>query len=138
MKKTYSNGEITVAWQPDLCIHSERCFHGLPSVFNPKARPWIDIEGASSEEIVAQVNQCPSGALSIVKPETMDQAKTDAMPTRVDVLKDGPVRVCAPLTLKLSDGSEQTLEKDIFLCRCGHSSNKPFCDGSHKRQGFAE
>ena len=35
------------------------------------------------------------------------------------------------------DGAEETLERPaIFLCRCGHSENKPFCDGTHNRIGF--
>ena len=39
--KEYNNGEVTVVWKPNLCIHSEKCWHGLPAVFNPKAKPWI-------------------------------------------------------------------------------------------------
>lgn len=63
--KEYSNGEITVVWKPDLCIHSGVFARGLPEVFNPKARPWVKVEGATSDEIVNQVSKCPSGALSI-------------------------------------------------------------------------
>lgn len=66
--KTYSNGEITVIWQPSLCQHSRRCFQELPTVFDPKARPWVDMEGATTEQIVAQVGRCPSGALSYTRP----------------------------------------------------------------------
>jgi uncharacterized Fe-S cluster protein YjdI len=65
-ERTYTNGEISVLWQSELCTHCEACFKGLPSVFDPKARPWVKIDAATSEEIVAQVNQCPSGALSIL------------------------------------------------------------------------
>ena len=61
----YSNGEVTVVWQPELCIHSGRCFHGLPEVFKPKEKPWITPERSTTEKIIAQVKRCPSGALSI-------------------------------------------------------------------------
>ncbi len=61
---TYTNGEITIVWKPDTCIHSTLCWKGLLNVFNPKKRPWIDANGASSEEIIEQVKKCPSGALS--------------------------------------------------------------------------
>jgi uncharacterized Fe-S cluster protein YjdI len=66
MKETlkYSNGDITVVWKPNTCIHSTICWKGLLEVFNPKERPWIKIEGASTERIIEQVRQCPSGALS--------------------------------------------------------------------------
>ena len=67
MTKEYSNGEITVVWKPKKCQHSGNCVKGLPKVFNPKARPWITLETASTKEIVAQVGKCPSGALSIKK-----------------------------------------------------------------------
>ena len=134
MKKEYTNGEITVIWQPDLCIHSEKCARGLATVFNPNARPWINMAGADADKIVAQVNQCPSGALSILKEVTMSESKETR--TAIDVLKNGPVKVHGPCTVTQSDGSMQELDKDIFLCRCGHSANKPFCDGSHKREGF--
>ncbi len=61
----YSNGEITVAWKPDLCIHSGNCVRGLGKVFDPKKKPWIDMSQASSSQIIEQVKKCPSKALSI-------------------------------------------------------------------------
>lgn len=68
--KQYSNGEITVVWQSGKCIHSANCVKNLPQVFNPKASPWINMTNATSEEIIATVNKCPSGALSILKNES--------------------------------------------------------------------
>ena len=63
-KIEYSNGEITIVWQPNLCQHSGICVKTLPQVYNPKERPWIKIQNASSAELMAQVDMCPSGALS--------------------------------------------------------------------------
>lgn len=63
----YSNGEITISWKPALCTHSGVCVKTLPKVYNPKERPWIKIENASSEELMNQVSNCPSGALSYKK-----------------------------------------------------------------------
>lgn len=62
--KKYSNGEITIVWKPENCIHSGVCVRTLPQVYKPKAKPWITIENASSEELKTQVSKCPSGALS--------------------------------------------------------------------------
>ena len=62
--KKYTNGEVTVVWKPKLCQHSTICWKGLIEVFNPKEKPWIKMDGASSERIIEQVKQCPSGALS--------------------------------------------------------------------------
>ena len=64
IKKEYTNGEVTVVWQPGLCIHSAKCVKGLPSVFKPKEKPWIQIGDAPSEEIRRVVKRCPSGAIT--------------------------------------------------------------------------
>lgn len=69
----YSNGEVTIVWKPDLCIHSKRCWKGLHAVFQPGQRPWIKPEGGTTEAIIAQVKQCPSGALSF----RMNEEKQD-------------------------------------------------------------
>jgi uncharacterized Fe-S cluster protein YjdI len=63
--RTYDNGEIKVLWQSELCTHCGECHKGLPAVFNPDARPWVNMNGATSEEIKTQVEKCPSGALTI-------------------------------------------------------------------------
>ncbi|HMC99343.1 MAG TPA: (4Fe-4S)-binding protein [Ferruginibacter sp.] len=63
----YSNGEITVVWKPKLCIHSGICAKGLPKVFDPHRKPWVETEHADSRTIIEQVRKCPSGALSIIE-----------------------------------------------------------------------
>lgn len=63
-KHEYSNGEITIVWQPSLCQHSGICVKTLPSVYKPKGKPWIQIENAGTAELKLQVSKCPSGALS--------------------------------------------------------------------------
>lgn len=65
----YHNGEITILWKPKVCIHSGICVKTLPKVYDPKARPWIRIENATTQELLEQVAKCPSGALSIKKSE---------------------------------------------------------------------
>lgn len=65
--KEYSNGEITILWKPEKCTHAGVCVKTLPKVYNPKKRPWIMPENASSKELLDQVAKCPSGALSIKK-----------------------------------------------------------------------
>jgi uncharacterized Fe-S cluster protein YjdI len=60
----YSNGEITIVWRPKLCIHATDCYVDLPEVFAPEKRPWVNPHGASTARIIAQIERCPSGALS--------------------------------------------------------------------------
>ena len=60
----YSNREITVYWDQSKCVHAGVCFTYLRRVFNPLQRPWIDMGGAPTEQIIETVCKCPSGALS--------------------------------------------------------------------------
>jgi CDGSH-type Zn-finger protein len=59
------------------------------------------------------------------------------MPVTVKALQDGPLQVKGDCEVQDSQGTQvPTKPGDIFLCRCGASANKPFCDGAHKRIGF--
>lgn len=61
----YKNNDITVAWRSQLCKHSGRCVTQLPQVFNLKAHPWVNVNGADAQTITEQVSKCPTGALFI-------------------------------------------------------------------------
>lgn len=71
----YTNGEVTIVWKPDICIHSTLCWKGLNEVFNPKKRPWINPNGATTDQIIEQVRKCPSGALSYYMNDAEDAEK---------------------------------------------------------------
>ena len=60
------------------------------------------------------------------------------MPAKVTIAHHGPIRIEGEFTITDQEGNTFGLagRTAIGLCRCGHSANKPFCDGSHKRQGF--
>jgi CDGSH-type Zn-finger protein len=57
---------------------------------------------------------------------------------KISATENGPNLVEAPGGFRLvRDGKEELVEREtIALCRCGHSSNKPFCDGTHRKIGF--
>lgn len=59
----YSNGEITITYDPCICTNSGRCAKELSDVFRTSVIPWIDVDGAESDKILRQVEKCPSGAL---------------------------------------------------------------------------
>ena len=61
---TYENEDIVVIWKPDLCKHAGICVKTLPMVYNPKARPWIQINNATTQDLIMQITACPTGALS--------------------------------------------------------------------------
>jgi CDGSH-type Zn-finger protein len=55
---------------------------------------------------------------------------------QVKIVKGGPYVVSGNFKLNLPSGEEKTVTDKAFLCRCGHSNNKPFCDGSHAKSDF--
>ena len=50
--------------------------------------------------------------------------------------ENGPYLVSGPVTLVAPDGHEIEHPDPMAMCRCGHSSNKPFCDGTHATIDF--
>ena len=133
----YKSDKIIVSFAPDVCIHAAECVRGLPSVFNTSKKPWINIAGADQSEIISVIERCPSGAL---KYELIDlELKEDIKKmekTKITLMPNGPLMVEGNLNIvKLSGETVKDGEK-FFLCRCGQSSNKPFCDGTHKKIEF--
>jgi CDGSH-type Zn-finger protein len=55
---------------------------------------------------------------------------------KITCLADGPLEVAGEVEILASDGSLIKETTKSYLCRCGHSAKKPFCDGAHKREGF--
>jgi len=58
--------------------------------------------------------------------------------TKVTIFNNGPMRIEGDFEIVDQEGQRFGLagRTAVSLCRCGHSENKPFCDGSHKRQNF--
>ncbi len=138
--KNYTNGEVTVVWQPHKCIHSAICFRGLPAVFDPQKRPWVNIQGADTETIIDQVEKCPSGALSYRLDRAQARNGNPVAPVNepivIEMQPNGPLLLHGEVLVKDSLGREERKKNVTAFCRCGYSQNKPYCDGSHARQGW--
>jgi uncharacterized Fe-S cluster protein YjdI len=140
--REYSNGEITVTWLPDECIHATVCFRQLPNVFKPRERPWVKINAASTSEIIKTVDACPTNALTWryneVKPNSnnKEMENKETKKPEIKLMENGPIVVPAEIDLKDAQGNLLKENEKKYLCRCGHSKNKPFCDGSHVSSGF--
>lgn len=141
--KEYTNGEVTIVWKNELCIHSTICWKhatGLPEVFNPKERPWINPQSSNSQDIIDQVKKCPSGALSFYLNNKLEQdlQQTTTIENIIEISPNGPLLVYGNITIKDKNGNETKKNKVTALCRCGASANKPYCDGSHQKIGFKD
>lgn len=133
--REYTNGTVTVVWKPDLCIHIGYCWQGLPQVFDPDKTPWINVTGASTEEIIAQVKECPSGALTFYLNKVEFEENTASVMV-VEILPNGPLVLHGDIIIRDTEGHETRRQGTTCLCRCGASANKPYCDGSHKKVDF--
>jgi len=60
----FSNDDITVTFEPCVCIHAEKCARELSDVFRTTIIPWINLDGTKTKRIIEQINKCPSGALT--------------------------------------------------------------------------
>lgn len=143
--KQYTNGELTIVWKPAACIHSKNCWNavtGMPQVFDPRKRPWIEMAGGpSSAEIAEQVRKCPSGALSSFYNNATAADSNPAPPAntgsiRIRVLPNGPLLVQGQCEVEDAEGNAVLKTDGTAFCRCGFSANKPYCDGSHHAKGF--
>ncbi len=54
----------------------------------------------------------------------------------ITALENGPLEVSGACCVQNAAGETLKAGEKMYLCRCGHSANKPFCDGAHKREGF--
>lgn len=135
-RETYSGTQITIRDDRSICAHAGYCTDTLAAVFNPEARPWINPDKATVEEIVALARRCPSGAITyaingVEGPEGADAAA-------IEITKDGPYAVTGASELVNATQAADAPANRMTLCRCGASKNKPFCDGSHWEMGFKD
>ena len=138
-KINYTNGEVTIVWQPKICIHSAKCWRGenaLPEVFNPMEKPWIKAEGASTERIIEQVKNCPSGAISYFMNNETEKSESISSEIIAETIPNGPLLIYGNIIVKDANGNQIQKNKVTAFCRCGASGNKPYCDGSHAKTDF--
>ncbi len=123
--------DLAIAFEPRVCMHARHCVLGAADVFHAKREgAWLRPERARVEDLVGVIKRCPSGALTYQRRDGGPQEAAPAINT-ARILENGPYAVSADLRI---EGQEPRLR--ATLCRCGHSKNKPFCDGAHATVGF--
>jgi len=163
--REYSNKDITIYWKPGKCIHASTCYIQLIDVFNPSKRPWINMNGASTEKIIEITNKCPTEALmwkwndekkneniaeteknhiKIRKPFDFYKIRNDEKKApkenavNVRLMKNGPLIAEGEFKVVDSEGEEIKTGSFTSFCRCGQSNAMPFCDGMHRKIGFQD
>lgn len=121
---------VTIYDDRSRCAHIGRCTDGLPAVFRLGEEPWIDATAASAEEIASVVRRCPSGALAYALGADPEPIEEGAAP-EIIALPDASLQVRGGVQVVSANGEPYEVRARQTLCRCGHSKNKPFCDGTH-------
>lgn len=62
--RTYESADVVVEWRDWLCKKCHACADGLPEVFDPGRKPWVDLSRSDAESVILQVGKCPSKALT--------------------------------------------------------------------------
>ena len=75
----YETPEITVTFDPNICVHSGVCVRGLRAVFDVSRRDWVRADAAPADAVAAQIDRCPSRALQYVRKP--GEARTASHPT---------------------------------------------------------
>ena len=135
--REYSSDRITVEWRAERCIHSANCVRSLPRVFNPKRRPWVDVDAADADAIAGAVLRCPTGALRFVRLDEGMQEVPD-VPTTLTPIRNGPLYVRGDLEVRGLDGEPIRTDTRVSLCRCGLARQIPFCDNTCRERGWVE
>lgn len=135
--KRYTSEAIEVTYHLQRCTHAAECVRGLATVFDTSRRPWVQPENASADEVAAVVLRCPTGALHFKR---NDGGPEEAQPERntIRVIRNGPLYIRGQVTLESPEGEVILEDTRVALCRCGASKVKPFCDNSHRSNGFRD
>lgn len=135
--REYRTDRITVEWRAERCIHSANCVRALPRVFDPRRRPWVDVEAADADDVARAVLRCPTGALAFVRHDGGPQEAPDA-PTTLTPIRNGPLYVRGDVEVRGLDGRLIRRGTRVSLCRCGLARQMPFCDNTCRNEHWRE
>ena len=130
----HAGEKIVVKDYPSLCVHAGFCGNRISNIWNMVA------ETADTQvraQVMAMVERCPSGRLSFALDADSENVEPD-LPKEIAVIPDGPLWVSGGIPVERRDGQPLETRNRVTLCRCGHSSKKPLCDGTHKEVGFTD
>jgi CDGSH-type Zn-finger protein/nitrite reductase/ring-hydroxylating ferredoxin subunit len=128
--KTYDSPGLTVHRVGRICEHASFCAN--------MTTDWYQMLPDSADatvrgQVIGMIEHCPSGALTY---ELDGEPIEPDLPVAISPVEDGPLWVTGGVTITRSDGIPLEIRNRVTLCRCGHSANKPLCDGAHAKIGF--
>ena len=123
---------ITVRDDRSICVHAGFCGTRVANFWGQVPETG---ESTVRAQVISMIEKCPSGALTF----RFDGDDVEPLlATAIAVTDDGPLWVTGGVPVALADGTTLETRNRVTLCRCGASSNKPLCDGSHKAANFRD
>jgi len=137
------NDGIRIKVDNSYCVHAKFCFNKSSGI---RALMAETADANAKSQIMAMVDRCPSGTfvyeldLEGEMTECEDDLPQEVAAISSDRSSDtaGPLWVSGNLPIRQPNGTFLETRNRVTLCRCGHSKNKPFCDGTHASIGFKE
>ncbi|MEJ2310468.1 MAG: CDGSH iron-sulfur domain-containing protein [Gammaproteobacteria bacterium] len=130
----FEGKDIDVYWDGRLCIHIAECGRSEGDLFVGDRKPWCIPDQSTPGEVAEICERCPSGALTYS--DKSGASEKPAPVNSVNVSYNGPYFMQGDLDIQDAPDDMPGVRFRAALCRCGKSSNKPFCDNSHLEAGF--
>jgi CDGSH-type Zn-finger protein len=137
--ETFDGPTLTLSDAEELCAFARFC--------DPGGKIWSLIQQTDDPEAreltIREANHCPAGRLVVHDKKTGKEIE-HALPPSIAVVEDpalgcsGPLWVRGGITIESHDGKAYEIRNRVTLCRCGASSNMPFCNGSHASIKFRD
>jgi CDGSH-type Zn-finger protein len=132
--KTKYDSQAEIIDGPDLKLKDAQQFCSGAGFCHREGNVWNLTENSNNprakETAIEETMACPSGRLVACNKKTNETIEPKLEPS-IGILEDGPLSVKGGIPVESTDGSIYEIRNRVTLCRCGKSSNKPFCDGSH-------
>lgn len=125
--------KVTVHDDRGICAHAAFCSNAATNIW--KAAKLTDEDSELTATVIAMVERCPSGALTM---ERDGEPFEPALEREIWVQADGPYVLHGGIPIRRADGEPIEVRNRMCVCRCGRSNNKPLCDGSHAEAGFSD
>ncbi|MCA9858351.1 MAG: CDGSH iron-sulfur domain-containing protein [Thermomicrobiales bacterium] len=129
--RSFEADTIVMTDDESLCEHAGFCGNRVTNV-------WKMIRKSNDPEVrgrlITMVSNCPSGRLAVAEPD--GTPIEPGYEPSIATVPNGPLWVRGGIPITTQDGYTYEPQNRVTLCRCGHSKNKPFCDGTHAEIGF--
>ena len=126
-QKEYPGPRLSVYHDRTICAFATFCENKVTDVWDMAEKTD---DSVVRSQVISMIEKCYSGALTYKLHPEEEMIEPD-LPVQISATENGPLWVSGGITIEGADGTTYEVRNRVTLCRCGHSKNKPFCDGQH-------